>query len=75
VTKHKEMEKSEQKSLPDMKRRSDVMSYALLAEVSHFHAQRGEDFKTVMKNFLTEQINLYQNVSISTFSSATSKWQ
>jgi sorting nexin-9/18/33 len=57
------MEKAQQKSLPDMKRRTDVMSYALLAEISHFHTQRGEDFKTAMKNFLTEQINLYQNVS------------
>jgi len=45
-----------------MKRRTDVMSYALLAEVSHFHAQRGEDFKTAMKGFISEQINLYQNV-------------
>lgn len=45
-----------------MKRRMDVMSYALLAEVSHFHAQRGEDFKAAMKGFISEQINLYQNV-------------
>ena len=62
MNKHKEIEKSQQKSLADMKRRTDVMSYALLAEVSHFHAQRGEDFKTAMKGFISEQINLYQNV-------------
>ncbi|XP_059489395.1 sorting nexin lst-4 [Neocloeon triangulifer] len=64
VNKHKEMEKVEQKALPEMKRRSDVMSYALLAEISQFHTQREEDFKTAMKGFLNEQINLYQNATL-----------
>ncbi|XP_065348544.1 sorting nexin lst-4 [Cloeon dipterum] len=64
VNKHKEMEKSQQMALPDMKRRTDVMSYSLLAEISNFHSQREEDFKTAMKTFLNEQINLYQNATL-----------
>ncbi|RWS01786.1 sorting nexin-33-like protein, partial [Dinothrombium tinctorium] len=42
--------------------RADVVSYATLAEISHFHSERKNDFKNAMINFLNSQIQLYQNV-------------
>ncbi|XP_076346979.1 sorting nexin lst-4-like isoform X3 [Tachypleus tridentatus] len=43
-------------------KRTDVVSYAALAEISHFQSERVEDFKYMMQNFLSAQISFYQEV-------------
>lgn len=43
--------------------RTDIISYALLAEINHFHAERSTQFRSAMKNFLSEQTAFYQKVS------------
>lgn len=43
--------------------RADVMSYGTLAEMNHFHYSRIQDFKLLMQNYLTAQIEFYTNVS------------
>ncbi|XP_022246256.1 sorting nexin lst-4-like isoform X1 [Limulus polyphemus] len=43
-------------------KRTDVVSYAALAEISHFQSERIEDFKYMMQNFLSAQISFYQTV-------------
>ena len=45
-----------------MKKRSDTVSYALLAEVNSFHEQRVKDVKSSHQHFLQEQIKFYQKV-------------
>ena len=52
----------EQSQLSDVVRRTDVISYALLAEINHFHSERTIDFKQAMKSYLKEQISFYQKV-------------
>lgn len=54
--------KMEQSQFGDIVRRTDVVSYALLAEVNHFHTERERDFRQAMKDFLDGQIKFYQNV-------------
>lgn len=49
--------------------RIDVISYASLAEMNHFNQNRVPDFKAMMQNYLTNQIEFYQKVSIKTHSS------
>lgn len=53
----------EQTQLTEVTRRTDVVSYALLSEINHFHSERAEDFKQGMKNYLNEQIIFYEKVS------------
>lgn len=48
--------------LQEVTRRTDVVSYALLAEINHFHSERIVDFTKAMRNFLSEQINFYSKV-------------
>lgn len=48
--------------LKEVKKRTDVVSYALLAEINHFHNERALDFKGAMRSFLSEQIKFYQNI-------------
>ena len=55
--------KMEQTQLTEVTRRTDVVSYALLSEINHFHSERAEDFKQGMKNYLNEQILFYEKVS------------
>jgi len=52
----------ESSQLPEVLRRTDVISYALLAEINHFHTERATDFKLAMQNYLREQIKFYQKV-------------
>ncbi|XP_049781970.1 sorting nexin lst-4 isoform X2 [Schistocerca cancellata] len=54
--------KMDQTQLKEVIRRTDVVSYALLAEVSHFHSERVIDFKCAMQKYLTEQIKFYQEI-------------
>ena len=43
-------------------RRSDVVSYALLAEMSHFQKERVADFTEAMRGFLRSQVSFYRQV-------------
>lgn len=52
----------ESSQLPEVVHRSDVISYALLAEINHFHSERTIDFKLAMQNYLKEQTMFYQKV-------------
>ena len=45
-----------------VKKRTDTVSYALLAEVNSFHEQRVRDIKSSHQQFLQEQIKFYQKV-------------
>lgn len=68
MQKKKECEKltAEQKmgnsQLQEVNRRTDIMSYALLAEMSHFRAERDVHLKETMKNLISSQIEFYQNI-------------
>lgn len=42
--------------------RADQISYAVLAEMNHFHNERVNDFKNVISNFLKQQINFHEKV-------------
>jgi sorting nexin-9/18/33 len=55
--------KMESSQLSDVVRRTDVISYALLAEINHFHSERAIDFRLAMQNYIKEQISFYQKVS------------
>lgn len=68
VQKRKECESltSQQKmgmaQLQDVNRRTDVMSYAVLAEMSHFRQERDVHLKETLKNLLSSQIDFYQDI-------------
>lgn len=42
--------------------RADTVSYAVLAEINHFHDERVKDFKDVISHFLQEQINFHEKI-------------
>ena len=42
--------------------RADVISYATLAEMTHFQMYRVGDFKSLMQNYLRGQIDFYREV-------------
>ncbi|XP_041973096.1 sorting nexin lst-4 [Aricia agestis] len=54
--------KMESAQLNEVLRRTDVISYALLAEINHFKSQRTEDLKATMQKFLRQQITFYQKI-------------
>ncbi|KPJ15287.1 Sorting nexin-33 [Papilio machaon] len=54
--------KMEIAQLNEVIRRSDVISYAVLAEINHFKSERTIDLKATMQKFLTQQINFYKRV-------------
>lgn len=68
VQKRREIERSaaegktESSAVAKVQQRTDVVSYALLAEMSYFHQQRVRDYNTAVKAFLQEQITYYQKV-------------
>lgn len=45
--------------------RTDIISYATLAEINHFQHERVAYFKSMMETFLTAQIAFYQQVGFS----------
>ena len=63
--KRKEVESGSGDQSGLVKKRSDTVSYALLAEVNSFHEQRVKDIKSSHQHFLQEQIKFYQKVRIS----------
>ncbi|KAH8361532.1 hypothetical protein KR084_007179 [Drosophila pseudotakahashii] len=48
--------------LIDVNRRTDVVSYTVLAELTHFKSERDTHLKHTLKNFIAEQIKFYQGV-------------
>lgn len=69
MLKRKECEKMNQDHKMDAEqyqesvRRTDVISYALMAEINHFHEERCSEVRKAMKSFLGEQVAFYQKVS------------
>ncbi|KAL1110382.1 hypothetical protein AAG570_007913 [Ranatra chinensis] len=49
-------------ALEGVTKRTDVVSYALLAEINHFQNERAEEVSKSLKNFLTQQVNFYKKV-------------
>lgn len=68
IQKRKECEKltAEQKmgnaQLQEVNRRTDIMSYAVMAELNHFRQERDEHLKETMRNLITAQIEFYQDI-------------
>lgn len=54
--------KMEVAQLNEVLRRTDVISYALLAEINHFKSERTVDIKATMQKFLKQQINFYKKI-------------
>ncbi|XP_077286975.1 sorting nexin 33-like protein SH3PX1 [Arctopsyche grandis] len=48
--------------LNEVIKRTDVVTYALLAEMNHFKTERTVDLKAAMQQYLTEQIKFYKNI-------------
>uniref|UniRef100_A0A1B6HWD0 Sorting nexin n=2 Tax=Homalodisca liturata TaxID=320908 RepID=A0A1B6HWD0_9HEMI len=55
--------KMETSQLQQVVQRTDVVSYALLAEINHFHAERTTQIRKAMKSFLCEQVAFYQKIA------------
>lgn len=64
--------KAEPSAVGKVQQRTDVVSYALLAEMSYFHQERVGDYNKAAKIFLQEQITYYQKVTSNIFSRCTS---
>ncbi|KAH7970467.1 hypothetical protein HPB49_007484 [Dermacentor silvarum] len=68
LSKHKEYQKMRdevklsQEDLEGIRQRMDVVSYAVMAEVSHFQRQKVHDFNAAMHDFLGGQISFYEEV-------------
>lgn len=54
--------KMEVAQLNEVLRRTDVISYGLLAEINHFKAERTVDLKAAMQRFLKQEITFYKNI-------------
>ena len=54
--------KLSQSEATEIGNRTDVLSYALLAEINTFHNGRVRDIRDAHKHFLQEQISHYQKV-------------
>ena len=55
--------KLSQSEATEIGNRTDVLSYALLAEINTFHNGRVRDISEAHKHFLKEQISHYQKVT------------
>lgn len=70
MQKRKECEKltAEQKmgngQLAEVNRRTDIMSYAVLAEMNHFRHERDTHLKETIKNLIASQIEFYQDIIV-----------
>lgn len=62
--KKRECERSmqQQLALTDVRKRADVLTYTVFAELNHFQHERDTDLKASMKCFLNEQLNFYRNI-------------
>ena len=48
--------------LQEVIRRTDVMSYAVMAEMAHFRDERDTHLKATLREFISNQITFYQNI-------------
>lgn len=48
--------------LNDIRKRTDTVSYAIFAELTHFKYEREADLKVTMRNYLEEQVNFYKKI-------------
>ncbi|KAJ3658153.1 hypothetical protein Zmor_009911 [Zophobas morio] len=63
--KKKECERNSQIPLvqiTEVRKRTDVLTYSVFAELDHFQNEMNTEFKSAMKSFLQEQVNYYQNI-------------
>lgn len=63
--KKRECEKNmqvQQSQLADIRKRTDVLTYAVFAELTHFHTEKEGEIKFAMRGFLQEQLNFYKNI-------------
>jgi len=54
--------KISESDLVRVNQRANVITYATLAEINHFHNERLVDFKQMMQVFLTAQINFHSDI-------------
>ncbi|XP_030745585.1 sorting nexin lst-4 [Sitophilus oryzae] len=52
----------QQMALTDVRRRADVITYTVFAELNHFQQERDQDLKRALKDFLQDQLNFYKNI-------------
>lgn len=57
-----EENKVDEKTLAGIRERANIVTYATLAEINHFHNERLNDFKQMMQVFLTAQINFHSDI-------------
>lgn len=50
--------------LQEASKRTDVVSYSLLAEINNFHNEQISELNKIFKSFLTKQIEFHQNVRL-----------
>lgn len=56
-------QKMSSNKLEGVTRRTDIVSYALLAEINHFYNERTEEVSKSLKSFLTQQVNFFKKVT------------
>lgn len=49
--------------LEGVNRRTDKVSYALLAEINHFYHERAEELSKALKNYITQQLEFYRKIT------------
>ncbi|XP_055930462.1 sorting nexin lst-4-like [Argiope bruennichi] len=52
-----------QDSVISIVRRTDIISYAVLAEITHFQQEQVGEFKNMIQNFLQEQVKFYLQIA------------
>ncbi|XP_068166170.1 sorting nexin-18a [Antennarius striatus] len=61
--KHVEEGKMDRAQSEGINERCNIISFATLAEIQHFHQIRVRDFKTQMQHYLQQQIAFYQKIT------------
>ncbi|XP_026885188.1 sorting nexin-18a [Electrophorus electricus] len=61
--KHVEEGKMERQQADGIMERCNIISFATLAEIQHFHQTRVRDFKAQMQHYLQQQITFFQKVT------------
>ncbi|TRY66138.1 hypothetical protein DNTS_008714 [Danionella cerebrum] len=61
--KHVEEGKMESQQSEGIRERCNIISFATLAEIQHFHQTRVRDFKSQMQHFLQQQIIFFQKIT------------
>ncbi|XP_059406328.1 sorting nexin-18a [Carassius carassius] len=61
--KHVEEGKMEGQQADGIRERCNIISFATLAEIQHFHQTRVRDFKSQMQHYLQQQISFFQKIT------------